>query len=161
VGDPGKGRYQIIDDVLTDVKSTLSLVDTFVPLIFMSDGKHLLNSAGDKTECPVFMTFGNLSSKILQMPSTRNILMIAHWPILITNRNISHMQLDAPLHTKREVLNEVLYQVLQPLVFNQNPSTEGRYYNVLCAYGKFTHCKPVSAAWLADCQKYRDLHHLE
>jgi len=54
--------------MLTDVKSTLSVGDTPVPVIFLSDGMHLSNFAGDHKEWPVYMTFGNLSSKLRQMP---------------------------------------------------------------------------------------------
>jgi len=59
------------------------------------------------------------------------------------------------------VLNEVLRRVLQPLTFQQNPNAESGYDKVLCADGNFRRCKPVLAAWLADCPEYRDLHHLE
>jgi hypothetical protein len=32
---------------------------------------------------------------------------------------------------------------------------------VLFADGNFRHCKPVLAAWFADCPEYSDLHHRE
>jgi len=107
------------------------------------------------------MTIGNLSSKIRQMPTMHSIIMVALLPIPINNRNISQKWLDEQRQTNQEVLNKVLRQVLQPLTFKQNPSTESRYYNVLCADGNFRHCKLVPAAWLADCPDYSDLHHLE
>jgi len=141
--------------------ATLRLGDTLVPLIFMSDTTHLSNFAGDKKEWPVYMTIGNLSSKIHQMPSTYTVVMVALLPIPIKNRNIPQKQLDEQRQTNREVLNEVLRRVLQPLTFKQNANTKSRYYNVLCADGNFRCCKPVSAAWLADCPEYSDLHHLE
>jgi hypothetical protein len=59
------------------------------------------------------------------------------------------------------VLNEVLWRALHPLTFKQNPSAKSRYYNVLCADGNFRCCKPVLAAWLADCPEYSNLHYLE
>jgi hypothetical protein len=59
------------------------------------------------------------------------------------------------------VLNEVLWQLPQPLTFKQNPSAGHGYYSVLCADGNFRRCKPVLAAWLVDCPEYSDLHHLE
>jgi len=68
--------------------------DTLVPLIFKSDGTHLSNFAGDKKEWPVYMTIGNLSSKIRQMPSTDSIVMVALLPIPIKNRNIPQKRLD-------------------------------------------------------------------
>jgi len=39
--------------MLIDVKSTLRVGDTLVPLIFMSDGTHLSNFAGDNKVWPV------------------------------------------------------------------------------------------------------------
>ena len=59
------------------------------------------------------------------------------------------------------MLNKVLRQVLQPVTFESNPSAESGYYNDLCPDGNIRHCKPVFAAWLADCPQYSDLHHLE
>jgi hypothetical protein len=59
------------------------------------------------------------------------------------------------------VLNEVLRRLLQPLTFKQNPSAGSGYYNILCADGNYRHCRPVLAAWLADCPEYSDLHNLE
>jgi len=85
--------------VLIDVLSSLRVGDIPVPLIFMSDGTHLLNFAGDKKEWPVYMTIGNLSSKIRQMPSTHSVVMVAFLPIPIKNRNIPQMRLDEQRQT--------------------------------------------------------------
>jgi hypothetical protein len=79
--------------------------DTLVPLIFVSDGTHLLNFAGNKIEWPLNMTIGNLSSKIRRMPSTHSVAMIALLPIQIKNRNIPHKRLDEQRQMNREVLN--------------------------------------------------------
>jgi len=147
--------------VLIEVKATLRLGNTLVPLIFMSDGTHLSNFAGNKLKWPVYMTIGNLSSKIGHMPSTHTVVMVALLPIPIKHCNIPQKRLDEQRQTNREVLNEVLWRVLQPLTFKQNPNAESRYYNILCADGNFRCCKPVLAAWLADCPEYSDLHHLE
>jgi len=65
----------------------------------MSDGTHLPNFAGDKKEWPVYMTIGNLSSKILQMPSTHSVVMVALLPIPIKNRNIPQRRLDEQRQT--------------------------------------------------------------
>ena len=135
--------------------------DTLVPLIFMSDGTHLSNFAGNKKEWPVYMTIGNLALKIHQMPSRHSIVMVALLPIPIKNRNMPQKRLDTQQQTSREVLHTVLRQVLQPVTCNHNPSTESRYYNVFCADHNFRHSNPVLAALLADCREYSDLHHLE
>ena len=135
--------------------------DTLVPLIFMSDGTHFSNFAGNKKEWPAYMTFGNLSSKIRQIPSTHSVVMVAILPIPIKNGNIPQNWLDKQRQTTRKVLNKVVQRLLQPLTFKQNPGAESGYYNVLCPDGNFRHCKPVLAAWFADCPKYSDLHHLK
>jgi len=72
----------------------LRLGDTLVPLIFMSDGTHLSNFAGDKKEWPVYMTIGNLSSKIRQMPSTHTVVLVALLLIPLPNHNIPQKRLD-------------------------------------------------------------------
>jgi hypothetical protein len=89
------------------------------------------------------MTIGNLSSKIRQTPSTRSIVMFALLPIPFKNGNIPQKPLDEQLQTKRDVMNEVLRRVLQPLTYKQHPSAESGNYNVLCADGNFRRCKPV------------------
>jgi len=127
----------------------------------MADGAHLSNFAGDRNKWPVYMTIGNLSSKIHQMPLMHTVVIVSLLPIPIKNRNIPQKRLDEQWQTNWEVLNEVLRRILQPLTFQQNPHAESRYYNVLCADGNFRRCKPVVAAWLADCPEYCDLHHLK
>jgi hypothetical protein len=127
----------------------------------MSDGTHLSSFAGNKILCPVYMTIGNLSSQLLQMPSTHSVVIVALLPIPIKNRNSPQKRLDKQRKTNPEVLNEVLLRVLLPLTFKQNCSSGSGYYNVLCADGNFRQWKPVLAAWLADCPEYSDLHHLE
>ena len=137
------------------------MVDTLVPLIFMSNGIHLSNFAGRKKQWPVYMTIGNLSSKIHQMPSMHSAIMVALLPIPIKSRNIHQKRLDEQRLRNQDALNKVLRWVLQPLTFEQNPSAQSGYYNVLSTDGNFRHCKPVFAAWLADCPEYSNLHYLE
>jgi hypothetical protein len=147
--------------VLIDVESTLRVGDTLLPLIFMSDGTHLSNFAGDKKEKPVYITIGNLASKIRPTPSTHSVVMVSLLPIPIKNCNIHQKRLDEKRQTNQEVLNEVLRWVRRPLTFKQHPSADSGYYSVLCADGNFRCCKPVLSAWLADCPEYSDVHHLE
>jgi hypothetical protein len=72
----------------------LRVGDTLVPLIFMLDGTHFSNFAGDKKQWPLNMKIGNLSSKIRQMHSTHSVVMVALLPIPIKKRNIPQKQLD-------------------------------------------------------------------
>jgi hypothetical protein len=78
----------------------------------MSDGTHLSNFACDLKELPVYMTSGNLLSKICQTLSTHSVKMVALLLIPIKNRNIPQNRLDKQLKTNQEVLNEVLRRVL-------------------------------------------------
>jgi hypothetical protein len=96
------------NNVLIKVKATLRLGDTLVPLIVMSDGTHLPNFAGNTKEWPAYMTIGNLSTKIHQMPSAHTIVIVAVLPIPKKNRNIPQMRLNEQRQTHREVLNEVV-----------------------------------------------------
>jgi hypothetical protein len=87
--------------------------------------------------------------------------MVALLPIPIKNCNIPQKRLHEQQQTNREVLNEVLRQALHRITFKHNPSAESWYHNVLCADGNCRRCKPVLAAWLAECPEYSDIHHLE
>jgi len=93
----------------------------------MADGTHLSNFAGNKKQWPVFMTIGNLSSKIRQMPSTHSVVMVALLPIPTNNCYLPQKMLDKQRHTNRQVLKEVLWCVFKPLTFTQTPGTESRY----------------------------------
>jgi hypothetical protein len=83
----------------------------------MSDGMHHSNFAGHKNEWPVYITIGNLSSKLYQMPTMHSILMVALLPIPINARNIPQTRLDEQQHNNRELLKEVFRRSLQPLTF--------------------------------------------
>jgi hypothetical protein len=96
----------------------------------MSDGTHLSKFAADKTEWPGYMTIGNLSSKIHQMPSMHSIVMVALVTIQIMNLNIAQKRLDEQRQTNQEVLNKFLQWLLQPLTVKQDPSAGSGYYNV-------------------------------
>ena len=156
-------EWEILEDnhVLIDIKSTLTVSDTLVPLIFIFDGTPPFNCTGYRKEWPAYMTIGNRTSKIHPMPSTHSVVIVALLLIPIKNCNIAEKQQDKQWHTNREVLNEALRPVLKALTITHSPSTESRYDNVLCEDGYFRRCKPVLEAWLADCPKYCDLHHLE
>jgi len=160
----GRRRYGEIsdsDDALTVDESMLRLGDSPIPFIFMSDGTHLWKFAANTNEWPGYMTIGNQSLKIRQMPSMHSVVMVALLPIPIRNGNIRQKRLDEQRETTWEVLDEVLQRVLQPLTFKRSPSAESRQYDVLCADGTIRRCKPVLTAWLADCPEYSDLHDFE
>jgi hypothetical protein len=135
--------------------------DTLVPLIFISDGTPLSNFDGDEKDWPVYLTIGNRSSKICQMPLMHSIVMVTLMPIPIKTHNIPQKRLIVQRQTNREVLNEVLRQLLKPITIKHNSRAESGYYNVPCADGNFRHCKPILAASFADCSEYCDLCHVE
>jgi hypothetical protein len=129
--------------------------------VFMSDRTYLLNFAIHKKERPVYMTIGDLSSKIRQLPSTHSMIIIALLLIPLTNCTIPQKWLDEQWQTNQEVLNEVLQQVLQLVRYKPNPCAKIGYYNASSADCTYSHCNPVEAAWLADCPEYSNVHHLE
>jgi len=139
----------------------LSVGDTLVPLIFITNGTHLTNFAGDTRVWPVYTTIGNLCSKIHQMASMQNTVMIALLKIPIKNCHIPQKLLDMEQQSKSEVLNQVLRQGIQPPSCQHNHSTESISYNVLCANVNFGHRKLILVAWIADCCECSDQYHIE
>jgi len=97
--------------MVMDPESMLRVGNMLVPLIFMPDRTDLSTFAGDKKELPVYMTFGNVSSKIRQMHSMHSVAMVALLPIRMKNHTILQKRLDEHQQTYQEVLNEVLRQV--------------------------------------------------
>jgi len=147
--------------VLIDISMTFRVDDTLVPIIFLSNGTHLSNFAGDKKEFPVYISIRNVSSKICQIGSTSGIVIIALLPFPIKNRKICQKWLDELRQTYRELLNKVLRRGLQGLTVKPKPSGQSEYYNVLCADGTLRRCKPVLAAWLAHCAVNSDIYYHE
>jgi hypothetical protein len=93
------------------------------------------------------------------MPSMHSVAMVALLPIAINNHDIPQKWLDEERRSNQVVRNRVLWQVLHPPTFKQNPIAKSRYFNVLCADGNFRHCKPVLASSLADSPEYSYQHH--
>jgi len=147
--------------MLINIQSTLRVGNTLVTMIFMSTRAHLSNFACNKTEWPLYLTIGNLSSKIRQMTSMDSIIIVALLPISIKNCSIPQKQQEEQWETNWEALKHIVLWVLQPLTFKYNPSAESEYCNVLCADGNSGRCKEEFAAWLADCTEYSDLHYLK
>jgi len=87
--------------------------------------------------------------------------MVPLLPIPINNCNILQNALVEQRQTNREVLNDLLRRALHPLTCKPYPSSESRYYSVLCADGNFRRWNPVVLALLADCTEYTNLDHLE
>jgi hypothetical protein len=65
----------------------------------MSNGKHLLNFTCDKIQWPVYLTIGNLFSKIRQTPSMHSVVIFAFLLIPIKNCNIPVKWLDEQRQT--------------------------------------------------------------
>jgi hypothetical protein len=122
--------------------------------MLMSVRTHLPNFARDKKEWPVYMTIGNRWSKVRQIQSTHNVVMVVLLTILIKIQIIPQKQLDEQRQTRREVLNEILRRVLDPVCIEQNHRAVNGCYNVLCANDTVRHCKPVVAAWVQVCPEY-------
>jgi hypothetical protein len=117
--------------VLIEVNTTLRLGDTLLPLILRSDRTHLSDVAGNNNEWLFYMTIGNLTSKIRQLPSTHTVVIVTLMEIPITNIIIPQKQQDEQQQTNREVPNIVLWRALQPLTLKQHPNTHSWFHNIL------------------------------
>jgi hypothetical protein len=53
------------------------------------------------------------------------------------NCDLPHKQQDEDQTTTRDVLNNVLWRLLQPLTQKRYPNAIGFYYNIVCADGNF------------------------
>ena len=93
-------------------------------MILMSDRTHLSNFAAHKTDWPVYVTIGNLSSKICQTPSMHSVAMVALLPIPNKNSNNHQKWQDEKRQTHQEGLNDVLRRLHKSLTFQQNRGGE-------------------------------------
>jgi len=101
---PGGGRHWLAailkhNNVLIKVRTMLRLGDTLIPMIKMSDRTHLSNFAGDQKEWHVYTTICNLSSTIWHIPWTHTVVIVAHLPIPLKNRDTLQKQLDVQRQT--------------------------------------------------------------
>jgi len=94
--------------MLIDIQLALGVADALVPLFFMSNGTHLSNFASDMEQWPGYMTIGNLSSEIRQIPSMHSVAMVALPLIPINYHKTPLLWLDEQWGTNREVLNKIL-----------------------------------------------------
>jgi len=116
-GNHTYGEVTEDNDMLINIKSTLTVGDPLDLLIFMCNGTHHLNVGGNRKELPVLMTTGNLSSKIHQMPPMNTIVIFTLLWTPMMKCNIVPMWLDVQHRANQEVLNEVLRWVLEHLTF--------------------------------------------
>ena len=160
-GGGRKWNQDIEEDhhMLIDVKSKRRLGDTLVPVLLMSDETYCSNSAGIHKEWPVWMTMGNLFSKICQMHCWHCVVLVTLLVIPINTHTIHQERVDEQWQSIQEVLKP--RQVPPPHTFEQSPTAGGRYYSIHCADGNFRRCKSVLDRWLADCPEDCDLQHLE
>jgi len=127
----------------------------------MSNGTHLANFTGHKTEWSQYVTIGNLSSTICHIPSTQTDIIVTLLLSTITDCNDTKKWLDEQRQTNSEELKEVLHQVHLPITDKHHPRFKSRYCK-----GHFTHCnfwgwKLVIAVLIADCSEYSDVHLFE
>ena len=91
---------------------------TIVPIICASDETHLMNYSGDKSAWPVYITIGNLSSKVRNASSSHRLLLLGLLPITPKHQSLSEVN-KSRIHT---ILQECVYELLSPLSV---PSQEG------------------------------------
>jgi hypothetical protein len=127
------------------VKKTIEDGGTLVPLIFMSDETHLTNFSGDKKAWPLYMTIGNLSTKVRCKPTMQSVVLVALLPIHLKMKKMAESLKELQREWNAKVANRVLEYIFRSL-----GSAERCKFNALCADGKRRLCHPRISGWIAD-----------
>jgi hypothetical protein len=121
-------------------QDTLPEGATLVPILLGSDATHLTNFAGDKKAWPVYMSLGNIHSKIRNNPSKKAWRLIAYIPV------VNWLDVDTIRTTlQNRLYHECMEFVLQSLI---NPGLHG--VDICDSKGDTRHSYLRIAAHLAD-----------
>jgi hypothetical protein len=123
-----------------------------VPVILMSDATHLTNFSGDKKSWPIYMTIGNIKRSTRTKPSTYSTVLLALLPVPFKLKALGHKARAAQVSRNREVLQEVLQQVLEPL---HDAGRLGK--DAKCSDKHQRRCFPRLAGWIADYPEQCDI----
>ena len=121
---------------------------TLLPIILMSDATQLTNFSGDQKSWPVYMTIGNLNSKIRQKHHLHTICTIAMLPTGPKLKDFMDKKTrDRQAAHNNSVFHECVRAILAPLtdVVQRNTGV-----TALCADGAYRRVFPCVAAWIAD-----------
>jgi hypothetical protein len=127
------------------VKKTIEVEGTLVPLIFISDETHLTHFPGDKKAWHLYMTIGNLSTKVRCKPTMQSVVLVALLPIHLKMIKMAESLKEIQREWNAKVANRVLEYIFRSL-----GSAERCKFNALCADGKRRLCHPHISGWFAD-----------
>jgi len=123
-----------------------------VPIIGLSYQTQLITFSGDKKAWPVYMTIGNILSKIRSSPAKMPILLLALLPVLPKFTGESARANQAQRQTNADILWAV-FDLVQALL--QQVAREGMVMD--CADGKTRLCFPILLAWIVDHAEHAGL----
>jgi len=115
-----------------------------IPIIGMSDQKHLTNISGDKKAWPVYITIGNLPSARRNSPGSMAVLLLALLPIP------PKLSKSSKADQRQRKINADTLQDEFELIFAAQQDVAHTGIAIDCADGKVGQCFPILSAWIAD-----------
>jgi len=116
-----------------------------VPIIGLSDLKHITNFSGDKKAWPVYLMIGNILSRTRSSPAKMPILLLPLLPVPEMFTGESARANEAQRQTNPDALRAVFDLVLALL---PQVAQEGTVMD--CADSKTRLCLPILSAWIVD-----------
>ncbi|KAF8464828.1 hypothetical protein BDZ91DRAFT_659835, partial [Kalaharituber pfeilii] len=128
---------------------------TVVPILLASDQTHLTNFSGDKKLWPVYMSIGNIVSRVRNKPSAHAWVPIALLPVNPKRMSgISGWTKKDQGVDSLQVFHDIMRTVLRPLV----QLYEAGGVEMLCADEKVRKCVPILCTWHADYMENINIH---
>ena len=122
-----------------------------LPIILASDQTHLTNFSGDKKLWPVYLTLGNIHSRIRNKPSAHAWIPIALLPIF--PKRVDKIPGYSEASQEKEcsqLLHNILWNILEPLTDYERPQRVEDGLRLNCCDMQIRFCFPILCSWLAD-----------
>ncbi|KAG0132547.1 hypothetical protein HOY82DRAFT_483920 [Tuber indicum] len=150
---PFNTTYQ--DAKLTAAQDTLPDGATLVPIICALNVTFLMNFSGDKKAWPIYMTIGNILSKLRNKASKHAIVLLDLLPV--PPKMLGVTARDA----RQRQINNVIFGDLMEAIFAPIVALGDSGIEVECANGKVRLGFPRLAAWIADPLENVTLHGIQ
>jgi len=124
-------------------QASLPVGSTVIPIILGSDKTHLTRLVGDKKAWPVYLSLGNISSKVRNTPSKNAWMIAAYLPVVDFVEGASNSTRNSTLINR--LFHQCMASLLRPLI---GPGTRGAKWSD--SFGDVRLCYPFLAAYLAD-----------
>jgi hypothetical protein len=119
------------------IQTQLSVGSTVIPILLGSDKTHLSVFAGNKKAWPLYLSIGNIHSKVRNAPSRHAWILIAYLPVVVFRDNNGD--------NEARLYHQCVKYVLNPLA---EPGRVG--IDLIDSVGAVRSCHPLVAAHLAD-----------